>query len=213
MTAPHKRISPAYEKNYPPILGVLTRLLPEPHPRGGWRPLRALELGSGPGQHIASLARDLPHVSWWPTELPENVPSIQAWREDAALENLHAPRPIDLHRADWHDAFVEDAPYDIVLSVNVIHASRPEVHAHLIAGAAHLIAPGGLLWFYGPFRFPDTPLTPSNEAFDASLKARGPGWGIRDVARLDALASDAGLSRAGVEALPSNNHALWYQKG
>lgn len=206
------RISPAYEKNYPPILGVLERLLAPPHPHGGHRQLRVLELGSGPGQHIASLARDLPHVDWWPAELPENLPSIHAWRAQAALPNLHPPRPIDLCQPDWHLPFLDDDPYDLIMSVNVIHASRPEVHPHLIAGAAPLLAPEGILWFYGPFRFPDTPLTPSNEAFDASLKARGPGWGIRDTDRLDTLAADAGLTRAGVEALPSNNHALWWRK-
>ncbi len=48
--------------------------------------------------------------------------------------------------------------------------------------------PGGLLVLYGPYREADVPLAPSNAAFDDSLKARDPAWGLRELDEVVALA-------------------------
>lgn len=45
--------------------------------------------------------------------------------------------------------------------------------------------------------------------FDASLRARDPSWGIRDVAALDGFGAPA-LRRVGLDEMPANNFlAVW----
>ena len=49
-----------------------------------------------------------------------------------------------------------------------------------MSGAARLLAAGGVLYLYGPFKENGVHTAPSNAAFDASLRARDPRWGVRD---------------------------------
>ena len=44
---------------------------------------------------------------------------------------------------------------------------------------------GGRLFVYGPFMRDGAHTAPSNAAFDASLRAENPEWGVRDVRRSD----------------------------
>jgi hypothetical protein len=46
---------------------------------------------------------------------------------------------------------------------------------------------------------------PSNEAFDASLRARDPEWGVRDLGDITALAASHGLDFVERVAMPANN--------
>ena len=50
-----------------------------------------------------------------------------------------------------------------------------------MAGAAKVLPPGGVLFLYGPYKEGGRHTAPSNEAFDASLRARNPEWGVRDL--------------------------------
>ena len=63
----------------------------------------------------------------------------------------------------------------------------------------------GVLMLYGPFRRAGVPTAPSNEAFDASLRAQNPAWGLRDLAALDVLARAVGLAGPVVTEMPANN--------
>jgi len=49
---------------------------------------------------------------------------------------------------------------------------------------------------------------PSNAAFDATLRAENPQWGVRDIDDLSVLADGAGLSLAGISEMPANNLTL-----
>ena len=53
---------------------------------------------------------------------------------------------------------------------------------------------------------------PSNEAFDAQLKARDPQMGLRDIEALDSLAGKHHLDRISRHDLPANNMVLVYQR-
>ena len=46
---------------------------------------------------------------------------------------------------------------------------------------------------------------PSNEAFDADLRARNPVWGVRDLEAVVGLAASVGLLLDRVVAMPANN--------
>ena len=50
-------------------------------------------------------------------------------------------------------------------------------------------------------------------AFDASLRARDPAWGIRRLADVIALAADHGLTLAQRVEMPANNLSLVFRKG
>ena len=92
-------------------------------------------------------------------------------------------------------------------------ATTADAAEELFAGArACLQVSGGPLVLYGPYRFQGAFTSPSNEEFDASLRAKDPSWGVRDVDDLDALARGHGLRRVETIPLPANNHALVFRR-
>ena len=78
----------------------------------------------------------------------------------------------------------------------------------IVGGAARVLAPGGSLILYGPFREDGRHTGAGNASFDASLRAENPGWGVRDLDEVAALAAAAGLGPAQVARMPSNNLAV-----
>jgi len=70
----------------------------------------------------------------------------------------------------------------------------------------------GLLYLYGPYREAGVETAPSNQAFDADLKARDPAWGLRDVADVTALAKSHDLALTLRKAMPANNLSLLFRR-
>jgi Protein of unknown function (DUF938) len=89
----------------------------------------------------------------------------------------------------------ENAPFDAMISLNMVHIAPWEAALGLLAGAGRLLRPDGVLFFYGPFMLGRTHTASSNAAFDADLKRRDPRWGVRDV---EDLVGEAAFSRAGI---------------
>jgi len=67
--------------------------------------------------------------------------------------------------------------------------------------------------FYGPFNVGGEFTSPSNAAFDASLKAENPARGIRDLEAVQALATRAGLVFVEDIPMPANNRCLVFERG
>ncbi len=178
-------------------------MLKEVLPRSGLM----LEIGSGTGQHAAYFAANLPRLIWQPSDLSPNFPSIRAWVEEVGLPNLRAPLELDLFFDHWPSTSAE-----AVVCINTIHIVAWAAVEKLFAGAGKALAPGGVLYAYGPYRYADRPLEPSNEDFDKWLKARDPVSGVRDFEAVDALARQNGLVLAGDRAMPANNRSLWWRK-
>ena len=63
-----------------------------------------------------------------------------------------------------------------------------------------------------PFKRDGEHTAPSNAAFDQSLRAENPEWGVRDVADLNTLARDAGLTAAEIAPMPANNLVLAFTR-
>ncbi len=166
-----------------------------------------LEVGSGSGQHAAYFAAQLPQLIWQPTDLSSNFLSIRAWAEAAGLSNLREPLELDLSSDRWPVASAE-----AIVCINTIHIVAWAAVEKLFAGAGKVLASGGVLYVYGPYRYADRPLEPSNEDFDQWLKARDPVSGVRDFEAVDALARQNGLVLAGDRAMPANNRSLWWRK-
>jgi SAM-dependent methyltransferase len=195
-TAAMKREAPAAQRNREPIRAVLERVVPA---RG-----TVLEIAAGSGEHAVHFARAFPQLTWQPSDPdPAARASIAAWRDEAQLPNLAAPVELDV-MAPWP---LDRA--DAVVCINMIHISPWEASIALFDGAARLLAPGALLFTYGPYRL-DGVTAPSNEAFDQSLRSRDPRWGVREVGELATIAT--GFELAETVAMPANNHSLIWRR-
>ena len=99
-----------------------------------------------------------------------------------------------------------------MLCVNMTHISPRAATEGLFAAAGRLLGKGAPLVIYGPFLEADVETTQSNLDFDASLKARDPQWGLRDLAWIDAVAEANALRRTARHAMPANNLTLVYRR-
>ncbi len=194
-----KQHSPACERNQDPILAVLREIFTAPG--------LVLEVGSGSGQHAVHFARGLPHLTWQPTDLEDNLASIAAWREEAGLPNLRPPLVLDLFAAAWPVSRAQG-----LVCINTLHIAAWPAVERLFAGAGRLLKRGGILYVYGPYRYAGRPLEPSNEEFDRWLKARDPVSGVREFEAVNAQAEQHGFTLAGDRAMPANNRSLWWVK-
>jgi SAM-dependent methyltransferase len=193
--------APAAERNKGPILEVLRRVLPSSG--------LALEIASGTGQHVVHFARALPGLRWQPSEIdPWLRRSIAAWIAAERLANVAAPIELDVERLPWPLAAA-----DAVLAINLIHIAPWPATEALTEGARRVLPPGGVLFLYGPFRRRGAHTAPSNERFDAELRAQDPRWGVRDMETVVALAAGAGFALEETVAMPANNCSLVLRLG
>jgi SAM-dependent methyltransferase len=190
--------SPAAARNREPILRVLRAHLP---PRG-----TVLEIASGTGEHVSHFAAALPALHWQPSDpIAENRASIDAWA--AGLANIYPALPLDAEALPWP---IRQA--DAVLCINMIHIAPWSAAQGLMAGAARILPPDGLLALYGPYRHAGKPMEPGNAAFDADLRDRNPHWGLRTVEAVTALATGSGFGAASIAAMPADNLMLLFRR-
>lgn len=111
------------------------------------------------------------------------------------------------------DASWPSEPLNAIVCINMIHISPWTAAEGLMKLAGRsLMRPGGLLYLYGPYREAEVPLAPSNAAFDDSLKARDPAWGLRDRGEVETLARSHGLALTLRRAMPANNLSLIFRR-
>ena len=198
--------APAFHRNHEAIWGAIAEFMAGA--RGD-----VLEVGSGTGQHAADFARRTPQLTWWPSDiLPSHLASIEGWRLKAGLANLRAPQGIDLTDAAWTWRGDAGSRLTAIICINTLHISPWSTSQNLIAGAGRLLRPDGRLFIYGPFKRDGAHTAPSNAAFDATLRAENPEWGVRDVGDLSALAQTAGLTLVNIAPMPANNVVLAFAR-
>ena len=191
-----RKHAPATLRNRGAIAECLRGILP---PSG-----LVLEIASGSGEHAAYFAQEFPTIDWQPSDPdPTALVSIGAWTEGVA--NVRAPVMLDAAAHIWPIATA-----DAVLCINMVHIAPWEATRGLLAGAAKLLAADAPLILYGPYRRAGVPTAESNEAFDHSLKARDPRWGLRDVEAVTAATTGFALDR--LIEMPANNLILVYRR-
>lgn len=198
MTGDVRRQAPAVARNREPILAVLRDHLPASG--------TALEIASGSGEHAVAFAAAFPGMIWQPSDPdPANRASIAAWIASDGGPNLLPPLALDATAEIWPLATA-----DAVLCINMIHIAPWAACLGLLRGAARLLSPGGLLYLYGPFKRDGAHTAPSNAAFDESLRARDPAWGVRDLG--DVIAAAEGFASPTVVAMPANNLSVLFRR-
>jgi SAM-dependent methyltransferase len=195
-----RRFAPATARNREPILAVLRSALPA----NGL----TLEIASGSGEHVVAFAAAFPDLVWQPSDpSPEARASIAGWVAADGRANILAPLDLDAARPGWP---IDRA--DAILCINMIHISPWAATEGLMRGAGRLLAPGGLLYLYGPYRQTGVPTAPSNEAFDADLRRRDPVWGLRQLDEVSECAATHGLVLDRVVAMPANNLSVLFRR-
>jgi cyclopropane fatty-acyl-phospholipid synthase-like methyltransferase len=199
---PDSRLSsPATARNREAILAAMAQHFPISG--------KVLEIASGAGEHAVFFANALPGLTWQPSDPDEAArESIAAWIAHEQARNVLPPLAIDARQSNWG----VDGPFDVIVAINVIHIAPWEATKGLMAGAARRLAPGGLLFLYGPYKRDGAHTAPSNEAFDASLRARDPLWGVRDLADVEAEAKVNGLALRNLVEMPANNLSVIFAK-
>ena len=195
------RSAPAAARNREPILQVLRDILP--------RPALVLEIASGTGEHAVWFSGALPELIWQPTDLdPDALSSIAARRDREGSSNLLPPLHLDAAADTW-----PVAQADAVIAINMVHIAPWSSTEGLIAGAARVLTPGGLLFLYGPFRERGEHTSAGNAAFDTDLRARDPSWGIRDLNEITVLAGQHGFKAPERIPMPANNLSVVFRRG
>ena len=190
--------SPSAERNKQPILDILRSVVPA---RG-----EALEIASGTGQHVVWFAQHLPQWNWQPTDLHRGaLYNIEAYVDQAELDNVYAPRLLNVMDANW---LPDDDTVDLIVCINMLHIAPWATCAALMQGSARHLAPGGKLVTYGPYLEDGVPTAPSNLAFDQSLRAHDPTYGIRRREDVEHAAAEAGLCLLERHAMAANNLLL-----
>ena len=192
--------SPAADRNKTPILEVLTRVLPGP--------AAVLEIASGSGQHAEHFAAARPDWDWQPTEADATALASIASRT-SALANVRPPLMLDVLAPRWSDSL---GHFDGLYCANMLHISEWQTCAALMRGAARHLGPGGAIVLYGPYLVDGEPTAPGNVAFDADLRRRNPGWGVRRLADVSVEAERASLTLERRVDMPANNLMLVFRR-
>lgn len=200
-----RRFAPATTRNRDAILAVLARAVPDQ--------ADVLEIASGTGEHATFFAEQLPVASWQPSDPDEESrASIDAWTAQCGARHVRPAIEIDVTRHPWPLARGE-ARVRVVVCINMVHIAPWSACLGLLDGASELLTEGGVLYLYGPFRRGGAHTAPSNAAFDASLRARDPSWGVRDLETATEEAAARGFTLQSVVEMPANNLSVVLRRG
>ncbi len=187
-----KDSSPSFEKNKQPILDQLKVHFKTSR--------RVLEIGSGTGQHAVFFAKNLPHLVWHTSDVPENHASINAWISESQLENVVPPLEFTIGRNPW-PAIQADA----VFTANTAHIMQPTEVQQMMELVAANLPENGIFCQYGAMKVDGEFTSESNRDFDQSLKSKGFG-GIRSIEEL--ISWGQGLQLVEKISMPTNNFLL-----
>lgn len=161
------------------------------------------EVGSGTGQHAVYLSERFPHLHWQPSDRSEHISAMTQRIAQSGLSSIAAPIELDVS--------IESSiqgQYSLAYSANTAHIMSLSEVASMFKLLSKVLQSNGYFALYGPFSFGGKHTSSGNENFDAMLKQQSVSMGIRDKAKLDELAFEAGMEFHEQFNLPSNNCVL-----
>ena len=168
---------------------------------------KALEIGSGTGQHGVRFAKQLPHLSWQMSDREQNHAGINQWINDDPAANLLPPIALDVLSDDWPTEH-----YDAIYSANTAHIMPWNAVAAMFSGIGGRLLSGGVFCLYGPMKYLGELDAQSNVAFDYRLRQQHAHQGIREFHDINQLALDAGLVLREDNPMPATNRLIVWQK-
>lgn len=212
MTAQDARqYAPATERNREPILEVLLKVLPGSG--------TVLEIASGTGEHAVYFASRLRDYMWLPTDAnPQARTSIVAWTEHNGCLNVYPPLELDVRKPGWAvekqtvTELAKNSPIVAIVNINMIHISPWSACLGLMAGAGRILAAGGILYLYGPFKQGGEHTAASNEAFDEYLRTQNREWGVRNLDDVVAAARAEHFTLKQIYQMPANNLSVVFER-
>lgn len=202
-----RQFAPATQRNREPILEVLLQVLPT---HG-----TILEIASGTGEHAIFFAPQLKPRIWLPSD-PNPIlrDSITAWSKQFPSDNLLLPLNIDASLPTWpiEQEAKPDSPIVAIVNINMIHISPWSACLGLMAGVGRILPKDGILYLYGPYKQGGKHTAPSNQAFDESLQAQNPDWGVRNLEDVVAVANNHNLILVNTYQMPANNLSVVFKK-
>ncbi|MGK7939499.1 MAG: DUF938 domain-containing protein [Crocosphaera sp.] len=199
-----KQYAPATQRNREPILEVLLRVLPASGD--------ILEISSGTGEHSIFFAPAFSPRQWIPSDPnPIARDSIEAWRKESLIDNIHAPFDINAQDNCWQ-VEQENLNVTTIININMIHISPWSACLGLMKGANRILPSGGILYLYGPYKQQGKHTAVSNESFDQSLRSQNPEWGVRNLEDVIKVAEDQDLIFQEKVEMPANNLSVIFKK-
>ena len=193
-----KQYSSSCVQNQEPILKIIKPLLLEKY--------TVLEVGSGTGQHAVFFAEHMPHLNWQASDQAQYLSSINAWVDEAKLNNTPPAINLDVTQA-W-----PALEFDVIFSANTTHIMSWEMVVDFFQGVGESLGENGLFILYGPFNYHQQYTSQSNADFDMWLKNRDPNSAIRHFEALMELAKKAKLTLLKDYEMPANNRILCWKK-
>jgi hypothetical protein len=171
-----------------------------------------LEIASGSGQHLSHFAPSFPEVKFQPSEVDENLlGSISYYANNCPTKNIVQPMLIDICNKLTCYGLSENS-IDYMYCANMIHISPFKCTIGLFENAGTYLKNDALMITYGPYGKDGVIEPQSNIDFDASLRARDPSWGLRDINELIKLGEENNLVLIDTIEMPSNNKTLIWKK-
>ena len=173
------------------------------------RPMNVFEVASGTGEHAHYFNSVIPNMLYQPSEPDSSThASISEWTKDFR-DRVLPPIPFDITTFETFDlpqAFENDK-IDIVICINMIHISPFECTSCLFRFANSFGNKDAAVLTYGPYAV-EGRMVESNQAFDRSLRARNPLWGVRSVEEVQVVAGECGFRLGEMREMPANNLCL-----
>ena len=185
-----KLFSPSAGRNKAVIAEALAARLPDA--------ASVLEIGSGTGEHGATLGERRPDVVWQYSD-----PDAASRASQAAWARAGWPEPLalDVQVGDWWAGLPR---VTALFSANMIHIAPIEAAIGLAEGAQHLT---DRVILYGPFLLGEAS-APSNREFDLSLRRRDPRWGVRELDIVKHIFGERSFNLSESLEMPRNNRLL-----
>ncbi|MGV6852684.1 MAG: DUF938 domain-containing protein [bacterium] len=196
----NKPFAESCEKNKHVILDVLRQQIPD-------QKLNLLEFSAGTGQHAVFLAPHFPKLTWYPTELDEQIPGLLMWLEEYPYPTIQPPIRYQLGLDRW-----PDVQADIVYTANTLHIMRWEHVCLFIQHMGENLRKKARFIVYGPFNFDGQFTSESNRKFDQWLKSIESHRGIRDFEAIQTEMNKAKIQHLQTIAMPANNFILIFEK-
>ena len=194
--------APSAERNMQAILSLVKRFAPH----RGW----ALEIASGTGQHIVSLAAAVPDLIWQPSDVdPSRLKSIKIWINEKKRDNVEPPILLDATETGWSKV---NNQYDLIFVSNLLHLVSREEAEILITEISRALAPDGMAILYGPFKRQGELSSQGDIDFHQSIIEADPALGYKNDADILGLFAQRGLMHKQTENIPANNLSFVFQK-